>query len=54
MYYLYGIAEALTGLSAVKAKSLSDLFRKYPALKSIRNKLDIRGNKVLGFVACDG
>jgi hypothetical protein len=54
MYYLYGIAEAMTGSSVVKAKSLGELFQKYPVLKSIRQKLDIVGNKIIGFVACDG
>jgi hypothetical protein len=54
MYHLYGIAEALTGLSVVRAKSLRELFSKYPELGGIKDKLDIRGNKVFGFVACDG
>lgn len=54
MYHLFGLAEGLVGAPTVKAKNTSELFAKFPALRKVRAKLDIKGREVSGFAACDG
>jgi hypothetical protein len=51
---LSGLAEALTGIPRVNAKSKAAVFQQYPILKKYKNKLDSEKNLITGYVACDG
>ncbi len=53
-FVLRGLAEGLTGRSFVMARSLDEVFGKFPALKQAQQKLTVRKNTISGFCACDG
>lgn len=53
-FYLRGIAEGVVGKSSVLARSLDDLFNRYPSLSNVKSKIKIQGNCLIGFAACDG
>ncbi len=53
-YRLKGIAEGLAGLSYVKAKSVEEIFARFPLLQGARHKIHIDGSILHGAAACDG
>ena len=54
LYRLVGLPEGLTGASVVYAKSVDEVFEKFPVLETVRSKLTIEDNRIIGFAACDG
>jgi len=53
-FHLRGLAEGMVGRSIVLAKSIDDVFVRFPALIDVRAKLTVFGNTISGFCACDG
>ncbi len=54
VFLLRGIAEGMVGSSSVTARSIDDVFTRFPVLQGIRAKLTVSGNTISGFAACDG
>ncbi len=53
-FLLRGLAEGISGRSFIMATCQEDVFSKIPALQQVRNKLNISGDTISGFCACDG
>jgi hypothetical protein len=54
MFQLVGLPEGLAGASIIYASSVDEVFEKIPILKTVREKLTIQGNRIIGYAACDG
>lgn len=54
MFKLIGLPEGLVGASVVYARTIEEVFEKFPVLKTVREKLIIQNNSIVGFAACDG
>ena len=53
-FKLRGLPEGIVGRSEVQARSLEDLFATYPELAAVRDRLQIDGSTVRGFMPCIG
>ena len=53
-FELRGLAEGMTGHSRVTAPSAEAVFAMFPALETVRHKIDVKGDIISGFAACDG
>jgi hypothetical protein len=50
MFQLVGLPEGLVGASIVYASSVDEVFEKFPILKTVREKLTIQSNRIIGKV----
>lgn len=53
-FQLRGLAEGLTGHTNVVATSIEEVYQRFPALATHRDKLTVNGDTIKGFAPCDG
>lgn len=53
-FTLAGLPEGIVGKTRVSASSLEDLFRAYPQLREVRDRLEVEGTTIRGFMPCIG
>ncbi|KPZ23587.1 hypothetical protein NLO72_21930 [Pseudomonas tremae] len=53
-YRLKGLAEGIVGKAEVVATSYEDIFKQYPQLNMVKEKLILKNKTVIGLSPCDG